>query len=134
MNYLTASTELLRIPVATSGNFFLIITSGDGFVYDIFVSIFFFPLHQFSVSFSTQKQIRFCKTHIFCGIMKYTGLRDSGNNFDLYLRIDLLCNLKIQPIIMKANALNLIFPHVKFMSNTKKNCHRCMHVLWETQG
>lgn len=26
----------------------------------------------------------------------------------------------MQPIIMKANALNLIFPHVKFMSNTKK--------------
>lgn len=57
VNYLTDSTELLRIPVATSGNFFLIITfSGDGFVYDIFVSIFFFPLYQFSVSFSTKNK------------------------------------------------------------------------------
>lgn len=63
--------------------------------------------------------------HIFSGS---TGLRDSGNNFDLYLKIEILCNLKIQPIIMKANALNLILSHVKFMANTKKKLsqmHAC---------
>lgn len=54
--------------------------------------------------------------HIFSAS---TGLRDSGNNFDLYLKIEILCNLKIQPIIMKANALNLI-SHVRFMANSKK--------------
>lgn len=55
--------------------------------------------------------------HVFSGS---TGLRDSGNNLDLCLKIEILCNLKIQPIIMKANALNLIFSHVRFMANTKK--------------
>lgn len=55
--------------------------------------------------------------HVFSGSK---SLRGSGNNFDVHLKIEILCNLKMQPTIMKANVLNLILAHVRFMENTKK--------------